>query len=305
MNLLRHIFLLLCLLLPVSAAGQTQLYENYIQRFGPTAVEQMKKHGVPASITLAQGLLESAAGTSTLARKGNNHFGIKCGGTWRGPYMLRDDDAPNEKFRVYKNAQESYEDHSLFLRNGRRYASLFQLKPTDYKGWAHGLKRAGYATSPTYASALINIIERYDLTRFDGMKSLSRHERNELEKEEKLTRRAGDHPIRKCNGQFYLVAQPGDTYASLAKRMKIREKKLRAYNDVDAKTPLKPGDIVFLGKKARKADKKLKMKHHILQPGESLHTVSQIYGVRLDRICKMNPIGEFYHFKVGDRIRIR
>ena len=301
-----YILLLLTLSLgPRRVWAQGPTYERYIERYAPEAVNQMKKYGIPASITLAQGLLESAAGTSTLARKGNNHFGIKCGGTWKGPYMLRNDDAPNEKFRVFLIALESYEDHSLFLRNGRRYASLFQLSATDYKGWAHGLKRAGYATSPTYASSLIQLIERYDLHKYDRHHHFSHKAEKEAEKEELLQRRAGDHPINRCHGQYYIVAQAGDTYASLGKRMKIREKKLRKYNDADASMTLRPGDIVYLGKKARKADKSLKTKYHQMRPGESLYTISQSYGIRLANLCKMNPIGSTYHFKVGDRIRIR
>ena len=136
-------------MLPGVLKAQSSLYERYIGQYSSMAVDQMHRYGVPASITLAQGLLESAAGTSRLATKGNNHFGIKCGGVWSGPYMLMTDDAPNEKFRVYGNAAESYEDHSKFLRNGRRYAFLLERKRTDWKGWARGLGQAGYDTRKT------------------------------------------------------------------------------------------------------------------------------------------------------------
>ena len=130
----------------------------------------MIRYKIPASITLAQGLLESGAGTSILARKANNHFGIKCGRAWKGPYILQDDDARNEKFRKYRSVEESYEDHSRFLQQAR-YSSLFDLSMKDYKGWARGLKRCGYATNPCYASLLIDLIERYDLDQFDKHKS--------------------------------------------------------------------------------------------------------------------------------------
>lgn len=264
------------------------------------AVDQMNRYGVPASITLAQGLLESRAGTSRLATEGNNHFGIKCGGSWSGRYMLMTDDAPDEKFRVYRNAAESYEDHSLFLRKNARYASLFTLRKTDYKGWARGLKRAGYATSPTYANSLIEIVERYSLHEYD-----KGHRWTET-KEERLQEKAGTlHPIRRCNGQYYIVARPGDTFASLARLMKVKEKKLRKYNDVDERYQLQGGNIVYLGTKRKRASRSMKRRYHVMEAGESLYSISQRYGVRLSSLCRMNPIPSDYHFKVGDEIKIK
>ena len=147
----------------VQAQRRNARYVEYINKYSDLAVEQMKLHKIPASITLAQGLLESGAGNSQLARKSNNHFGIKCGGSWRGRSVRHDDDARNECFRAYKHPRESYEDHSDFLKRGARYAFLFKLDITDYKGWARGLKKAGYATDPSYANRLITIIEDYDL----------------------------------------------------------------------------------------------------------------------------------------------
>ncbi len=295
--------LMLCLTSLLGAQAQTGLYERYINRYAPMAVDQMERYGVPASITLAQGLLESRAGTSRLATEGNNHFGIKCGSAWRGRYMLMTDDAPNEKFRVYRNAAESYEDHSRFLRQNQRYASLFNLRLTDYRGWAKGLKRAGYATSPTYASALINLIERYDLHSYDkGNKKASK----QAEKKEKLQDRAGYlHPVRRCNGQYYIVAREGDTFASLAQLMGLKEKKLRAYNDVDDDYRLTRGSIVYLGKKRKKASSAMKRRYHVMADGESLYSIAQHYGIRLSSLCKMNPIPGGYHFRVGDEIKIK
>lgn len=298
------ILLLVLLLLPAGMGAQSRLYEQYIDRYAGMAVDQMKRHGVPASITLAQGLLESAAGTSTLARKGNNHFGIKTGGRWKGPYMLMTDDAPNEKFRVYKNAAESYEDHSRFLRYGPRYAFLFNLSPHDYKGWARGLKKAGYATNPRYAELLINLIERYELDQYDKKRKESRHQRHEREERAELESAFGI-TIRRCNGQYYVIARRGDTFASLARALRTKEKKLRKYNEVDATYTLSQGDIVYLGQKAKKADKRLGTKYHTMAAGESLYQISQRYGIRLSSLCKMNPIADNYHFKEGDRIRIR
>ena len=152
----------------VQTTGAKDAYSAYIAKYSGMAMEQMKQYGIPASITLAQGLLESDAGRSSLATKCNNHFGIKCHSDWTGRKMYHDDDERHECFRCYRSAEESFRDHSLFLVNGARYKSLFKLSVTDYKGWAKGLKAAGYATSPTYATKLIEIIERYGLDRYDS-----------------------------------------------------------------------------------------------------------------------------------------
>ncbi|MCR5242779.1 MAG: glucosaminidase domain-containing protein, partial [Prevotella sp.] len=158
----RNLFFLVFILSFLSVGAQTRWnaqYQEYVDQWSSVAIEQMNRYRIPASITLAQGLLESGAGRSELAREGNNHFGIKCHNGWTGPTVYKDDDQRNDCFRSYKTARESYEDHSRFLVNGRRYQSLFSLKMTDYKGWARGLKAAGYATNPKYADRLIEIIE--------------------------------------------------------------------------------------------------------------------------------------------------
>ena len=152
------------------------------------AIDQMNRYGIPASITLAQGLLESGAGTSMLAQKANNHFGIKVGGTWTGPYVTKDDDRQGERFRKYESVEESFEDHSRFLAERQRYASLFNLDPTDYRGWAHGLKEAGYATNPEYAKKLISLIDIYKLHEFDLQKG-SRHGHTAREQQTEEPRR--------------------------------------------------------------------------------------------------------------------
>ena len=305
-TLLTLILLLCSAWLP--AVAQNSLYEQYINRYSSMAVDQMNRYRIPASITLAQGLLESSAGTSRLARQGNNHFGIKCGGSWRGRYMLVNDDAPNERFRVYSSVRESYEDHSRFLTENRRYAGLFRLSTTDYKGWAPGLKSAGYATNPRYASLLINVIEKYDLTRFDqgrGRSHTSRRSRHAQESMQVLKQLTGSHPIRKQNGQYYIVAQEGDTYKKLAKLTHQRQRKLSRYNDADKYMELHAGDIVYLGSKKKKADKALGTRVHTMQAGETLYQISQKYGIKLASLCKMNPISPDYRFREGDQIRIR
>ena len=178
---LTAIIALLFLTVSVYAQRRNTAYNEYIKQYAPLAVEQMKQHKIPASITLSQGLLESGAGNSELARKSNNHFGIKCGSSWNGRTVRHDDDARNECFRAYRNPRDSYDDHSAFLKRGARYAFLFDLKITDYKGWARGLKEAGYATDPSYANRLITIIEDYELYKYDS-RGLVRNWEKEVKK---------------------------------------------------------------------------------------------------------------------------
>ena len=261
----------------------------------------MHKYGIPASITLAQGLLESGAGSSLLATKGNNHFGIKVGGTWNGKYMLKDDDAPNEKFRVYDSALESYEDHSLFLRKGQRYASLFTLSPTDYKGWAHGLKRAGYATNPNYGPLLINLIERYNLHQYDIQKATNTKPVDKLRE----AVQSADYRILCSNECYYTIAKNGDTFKSLGKRFNVSARRLRRYNEVDKNHQLKGGDIVYLTAKKRKAEKALKGKYHIVEKGESLYTIAQKYGIKVKALYKANRITDGFNLVEGQYLRIR
>ncbi len=269
-----------CLLrVPFAHAGA---YEDYIATYSSMAIEQMHSYGIPASITLAQGLLESAAGRSTLAREGNNHFGIKCHRDWQGDTMLRNDDAPNECFRVYDSPAQSYEDHSKFLSRSR-YQPLFSLPEGDYAAWARGLKECGYATDPNYAARLISIIETYSLYIFD-----TKHDPN-LEQNvsfihETLSRR---HPVRRSRGLHYVIAKPGDTYGSLAKELKIKKEKLLSYNDVKRDGEIKEWEEVYLQEKLDQAPEGVKSA--TIGDGESLHSISQRFGIRLDTLRRLNP----------------
>ncbi len=303
----RSLLTLLVALLMVgsSHAQSNNAYESYIRQYRHMAIEQMYKYGVPASITLAQGLLESRAGQSELATRANNHFGIKVGGTWTGPYILRDDDARNEKFRVYRNAAESYEDHSRFLARGQRYASLFSLERDDYRGWARGLKQAGYATNPRYADLLISLIERYDLQRYDKMsrEGLADHVSNERAADRNTL--SNDRRVYRCNDAYYVVAHSGDTYATIARWAGISERRLRKYNEVPKKASLEQGDIVYLQKKRSKAARQLRKHYHTVGVGESLHSISQRYGMRLQTLTKVNHLQPDHTLQVGERLRIR
>lgn len=274
-------------------------YQAYIDRYKDVAIEQMIEHHIPASITLAQGLLESGAGKSTLATKGNNHFGIKCH-DWTGPAMYKDDDARNECFRVYRNARESYEDHSKFLKRPR-YQKLFSLSHTDYKGWAKGLKACGYATNPSYAQSLIDIIELYKLDQYDKAKTYDHY----------LAQHSGtggatfSHQIYMNNKNYYVKARKGDTFRSLAKELDTSYRKLARYNERNKKDVLNEGDIVYLKKKRTSAEKRFKKVPHVIRPGESMYDISQIYGIRLKSLYKLNKLTPDYTPRVGDRLRVR
>ena len=275
----RLITALLCILccLLVQSQVRNKQYEAYIKKYRDIAVEEMRKYHIPASITLAQGLLESGAGQSTLARKSNNHFGIKCGSDWDGKSVRYDDDARNECFRAYKHPKQSYEDHSKFLASRSRYAFLFRLKITDYKGWAKGLKKAGYATDRRYAQRLIDIIELYDLHQYDTKKGLKWMKDN-----------PNPHQPYIANGLVYIVVRPGDTWKSISKEFDVSRKKLRKYNDLYKGYVLQPGDILYLEKKNRKADKEHVV--HVLRAGESMYSISQKYGIRLKNFYKRNKM---------------
>ena len=266
----------------IAIAASADVFQDYIDRYYLMAIEQQEAHGIPASITLSQGILESGAGRSTLAKEGNNHFGIKCHSDWKGASMLRDDDAPNECFRVYNSPEESFHDHSLFLKK-KRYQSLFDLPVTDYKGWATGLKRCGYATDPNYAARLITIIERYGLYNFDTMGIPSPDETAEFIQ----GTLAATHRVRKSHGLYYVVALPGDTYKSLAKEFKIKEKTLKGYNDSPKKGVIREWEEIYLQPKNEEAD--CEEQYVAIGEDEDMRSISQRYGITLSSLKKLNP----------------
>lgn len=270
-------------------------YEDYIDRYWELAVEHQQEYGIPASITLAQGLLESAAGRSTLASEGNNHFGIKCHKEWKGKTMLRNDDKADDCFRVYETPEESFRDHSLFLRR-TRYQKLFDLDITDYQGWARGLKECGYATDPQYAARLITIIERYSLYTYDTDSDNLTEETVAFIREHL----AKTHPIRKSRGLHYVVAMPGDTYSSIAKELGMDKKKLMGYNDVDKDREIKAWEEVYLVEKKEEAPEGLTKA--TIGDGESMHSISQRYGIKLSILKDLNKKAKD---KPGVTLRLR
>lgn len=331
---IKHCLLsLLCFLSSVLVWSQgttNRAYWAYIDKYKDMAMEQQQKYKIPASITLAQGLLESGAGRSRLATEANNHFGIKTPGGWTGPYILVDDDRPNEKFRKYRSVRESYEDHSLFLLKPR-YKRLFTYKTTDYKAWAKGLKACGYATNPVYAQSLIRIIEMYSLHQFDKRKPskntspdtdlpaynargqegriskayLKRLSRNKI-RQSKIPPFFRTHAVYHNNSNYFIVVQENDDLATISQATGISIEDLLDYNDLDFNYTLTIGDILYLREKRKKASSKLKNKPHIVQPGQSMYDISQMYGIRLKNLYKLNGLSpREYEIQVGDLIWLR
>ena len=283
MRLLRKYLIYTLLILPLTIqAAKRNPYQEYIDTYSEMAIEQQKAHGIPASITLAQGLLESRAGQSSLATEGNNHFGIKCHNEWRGDTLLRNDDAANECFRSYVSAAESFEDHSRFLLR-KRYAPLFKHDVTDYAAWAKGLKKCGYATDPNYATRLITIIERYALYLFDT--EAGRRSEEDADFIHNMLR--STHPVRRSRGLHCVIASPGDTYSSIAKELGIKTSKLLKYNDVDKDREIKPWEEVYLEEKRDTPPDGLSSA--TIGEGESIHSIAQRFGMKLYTLRRLNP----------------
>lgn len=304
-----------CILSALPPVKWNQRYQSYIDRYKDLAICEMLQHGIPASITLAQGLLESGAGESELARRSNNHFGIKCH-DWTGAKTYHDDDETGECFRVYKSVYDSYEDHSKFLCRSR-YSRLFSLSRTDYKGWARGLKSCGYATNPKYAQLLIDIIECYNLSPLDRAKSynpanvrggsssaVSRKSASSGTSSRGASAVRRGHEVKMNNRNYYVIARQGDTFKSIAKEFDISYRKLARYNERDRRDVLRPGDIIYFEKKRTKADKRYKKCPHVVRAGESMYDIAQKYGVRLKSLYKKNHMTLANTIRVGDRIRV-
>lgn len=306
-SLRRIIFpLLLALLCPQLLQAQMRwnsAYQNYIDQYKDLAIEQMMRWHIPASITLAQGLLESRAGLSDLTRRSNNHFGIKCHG-WAGASVYSDDDERNECFRAYANARDSYDDHSRFLAGGQRYRRLFSLSPTDYKGWARGLKAAGYATSPTYASKLIEIIELYKLYKFDSAKSYDHFMSRHAGTDQPAVSGESMHRIYLFNDNYYVIARQGDTFKSIAKEVGISYRKIAKYNERNKRDRLEPGERIYLKKKRTRAERKYKKHSHTVVAGESMYSIAQKYGIRLKSLYKKNHMSPENSLHVGQQLRV-
>lgn len=290
----RNLIFLLLSLMTIMAAAKPDAYSSYIEKYAPLAIEHRERFGIPASITLAQGLLESAAGRSTLAKKGNNHFGIKCHNSWTGDTLLRDDDEAGECFRAYASAEESFIDHSRFLNRGR-YKPLHEIPVSDYAAWARGLKQCGYATDPNYAQRLIAIIERYSLQTYDTDGDFS------SEVSEFIFRSLqASHPVCRNRGLHYIIANPGDTFSSIAREFSIPLDKLLSYNDVDSDGLIRDWEEVYLQPKLEDAPKG--MKKITIGQDDTMRSISQKLGMKLASLRRLNPKSSGEH---GSKLRLR
>ena len=251
--------------------------QEYRLKFEQIALNHQFKYNIPASITLAQGILESNSGNSILAKKANNHFGIKCHANWNGEKIYMDDDAANECFRSYSSAEESFQDHSEFLKNGKRYQFLFSYSVDDYKNWAYGLKKAGYATNPEYAELLIKIIEELSLnTLGENSKALVSSSKPNLSFE------IQNH----SNEVNFIVVKQGDSFFQIAHKAGLTLRQLHKYNDFDRKKEtLNLGDIVFLEPKRNRSKSK---KEIIIEKPMTLREVSQQEAVKLKSLMRKN-----------------
>lgn len=281
------------------------LYDDYINKYKGVAISHMSKYKIPASVTMAQALLESGAGRGSLTIRSNNHFGIKCHNGWLGESVIAADDTPNDCFRKYKRAEDSFDDHSRFLSERPRYRDLFSLNITDYRGWARGLQKAGYATDKAYANKLIKLIEDYELYRFDKKEVRENIEQKYPTQVATATPVVSDvkHIPYKTNGLVYVIAQNGDTYASIASEFGFKLNDLCEYNEVPSSFPLRGGDLVYFQKKRKKAEKPYY--EHVVQVGESMHGICQLYGVTIESLYKMNKKDFEYLPVEGDILRLR
>lgn len=351
-----------------TAQADTRLkpYEEYIRKYAPEAMQQQIRYGVPASITLAQGLLESNAGCSELAKKSNNHFGIKCGSQWKGKSYSHWDDGELSCFRKYNKVLDSYNDHSLFLVNSPRYQSLFELDVRNYKAWAKGLKKAGYATDKQYDQKLIRLIELYRLDQYDRLasnrfkakkmmrqmqqeESLASREKpqqssakkskreQELRQRETVAKMAKDysylayaetrtenrrdryqrrtdnapqsinalhrHEIRYCGSTPYIVAQYGDTFKHLSDEFNLSPAQIRKMNDLPKDYQIAVGDVLYLNRKSKSWQGNNEC--HTVRSGESMHSISQLYGIQLKALYRLNQLEWGDRIEVGQELRLR
>lgn len=286
--------------------AQTNVYRDYIERFKDVALSHQQEYGIPASITLAQGILESNAGQSRLATEANNHFGIKCGGEWKGKTIKHKAENGKECFRKYDNAEESYHDHALFLKK-KRYTPLFKHKVSDYKNWAKTLRECGYATDSKYPDKLINIIERYELHKLDnkGKKNSSGSLITPAEENNNdgLKKAVIAHAVHRRGNLLFIYSHEGDTYESISDEFDITKKKLLSYNDTKQKPILTEGEIVYLQEKDKEyaGDKQW----YIVNEGETLYSISQKLGIRLKNLRKMNKINDNIVIQPGDTLKIK
>ena len=309
--------------LPVSPGRVYSDANSYIENFKDMAISEMHRTGVPASITLAQGIIESDMGRSRLATEANNHFGIKCHDDWTGPVARHSDDRRNECFRKYRIPEESYKDHSDFLKSEPRYKFLFTLGESDYKGWARGLKKAGYATNPEYANMLIRKIEEYNLSKFDNVTTISERvvyqkdtlpekqmERPVVPLEKNVGSVDGNHSVSAIRSRVmeknriqYIIVREGDTPESLENEFQLLRWELPRYNELQPGFRCTPGQVLYLQPKRDKAESGNDF--HTATEGETMYSISQIYGIKLKSLLIMNRMIDGQEPAAGQKIWLR
>ena len=323
----RSVVILLCALVGVMSvtAKERQTREEYVDKYKAIAIAHMERYGIPASITMAQGILESDSGNSRLSLSSNNHFGIKCKKHWTGDRVYHDDDAKGECFRAYPSVEASYQDHADFLDQSPRYDSLFAYPSDDYRSWARGLKAAGYATAPDYAERLVNIIESMKLYLLDkengnkiyaASKSATANteawwESNIATSDEQINPNAfrvtvnshKGYGVYRTNHTFYVVAKEGDTFESVGEVFDISAKMLRKFNDVAKDAKLSKGDIVYIERKKTQWLGNV-MQHKVVRD-ENLYSLSQSYGIRLKSLAKLNRLRLNEEVHKGEIIRLK
>lgn len=324
-------FLVLCCATTLQAQSR-QTREEYIARYKHIAIDHMERYGIPASITMAQGILESDSGNSRLAKSSNNHFGIKCKKDWTGAKVYHDDDAKDECFRAYDSVEESYQDHADFLDQSPRYDSLFAYSATDYQSWARGLKAAGYATAPDYAQRLTKIIEDnqlYLLDRDNGADLYTQH----LKAEQGLTedfaenssvntpttiegrinpnnyrvaeKMYGGYSVYSNNRTHYVVARQGDSFKQIASTFGLTERTLKKYNEIDKASTADPiqGEPIYIERK--QARWMGNIRRHTVRQDETLLSLSQEYGIRLKKLAAMNKLKAGDTLQIGTEIKLK
>ncbi len=296
--------------------AQRMTPEEYIAKYKADAIEEMKRSKVPASITLAQGLLETESGNSDLVQRSNNHFGIKCKSNWSGESVSHTDDAPNECFRKYPSARESYADHSDFLKTSGRYASLFTLDPTDYKGWAIGLRKAGYATNPRYPDILIRNIEKYQLYAYDIFdNAIPAPPGIVMEDTAKMVMAVPETPLKdkpknvatqgvsgnNFNGRKAIFAKANTSLLAIATKEGISLSKLLEFNDLNKDGLLAEAQYIYLERKNKEGNTDA----YTSAGGESLHDVAQAKGVQLKYLMEYNGLSGNVILKPGTVVKLK
>jgi LysM repeat protein len=286
---MKYIFFTLFCIFTLNSFAQEEVkvkitVEQYIEKYSALAIEEMYRSRIPASITLAQGILESGNGNSRLSTEANNHFGIKCKATWTGKTLYEDDDAPQECFRKYDAAIDSYRDHSDFLMNNKRYAFLFDLDSKDYKSWAYGLKKAGYATNPQYPELLITFIEKHKLHKYDEVKISEEEEKEKAEEKAEVIKTYGKEFM--INGVPAITAKANESFAQIALNYDIKVFQLYKYNDLQKDDECHEGDTIFLKSKKNKAE----VETSTFGKGDNTHKISQRFAIKLEKILSRNNL---------------